>query len=273
MTNYGRQAFGWHIGIGAGLVFLSSVLAIVGLAANVSGLIYGALGPLIGGGVNLYLGLALRRKLQQTPNELRLTQEARSFLQELMKQTHSGWNPNHGYGPMWGHTPKQLQAHHPLANGDSIFHQLGKHWGMIPKTPKDVLPKPLHDLLETACFHYNRIFGILEGNRDESAILKIAQAARSGADEAIFSILHHAATMQRFPETISAASRECEGKIRDLKELADGLEKIQRQPASISDRLSYASAMESALEDVRLERMARDELSLPDEANELRDRL
>lgn len=268
MGNYGRSAIGWHIGIGAVLVAVSVGMVLSGIATGISGVIFGAIGPLIGGGINLGIGLALRRKLQQTPNEPKLSPEAKHFIIDLMKQTHTGWNSGHGYGPLWkGVQP--TQPANPLANGETIFHQLGKHWGMIPKTPKDILPKPLHDVLETACYHYNRVFGILEGTRGDSVFAKISQTAKSGADEAIFAILHHAATMHRFPETISAASRDCEEKIRALKELADGLETMQGRPATISDRLGYSSAMESALEEVRLERLAREELGRTDDDDHL----
>lgn len=276
MGNYGRSACGWHIGIGAALVALSVGMVIGGLASGVAGLIYGAIGPLIGGGINLGIGLALKKKLQQTPNEPKLSPEAKAFIVDLMKQTHTGWNSGHGYGGIWVTVQKPAQPASPLSQGETIFHQLGKHWGMIPKTPKDILPKPLHDVLETACYHYNRVFGILEGTRGDSVFTKIAQSAKSGADEAIFAILHHAATMHRFPETISAASRDCEEKIRALKELADGLETMQSRPATISDRLGYSSAMDSALEEVRLERLAREELGRAgddDDQVHLRERL
>jgi hypothetical protein len=275
MGNYGRTASGWHVAIGAGLIALSAGMFIGGLASGIAGLMFGALGPLIGGGINLGIGLALRRRLQQTPNEPRVSSEAKHFLIDLMKQTHTGWNSGHGYKPLWTGTQQPLPPANPLANGETIFHQLGKHWGMIPKTPKDILPRPLHDVLEVACYHYNRVFGILEGTRGDAAFAKVSQTARSGADEAIFAVLHHAATMHRFPETISAASRDCEEKIRALKELADGLERLQVRPAGISDRLSYSSAMDSALEEVRLERLAREELGHHDVEQErhLRDRL
>ncbi len=273
MGNYGRQAFGWHIGVGAALCALSVGMFIGGIASGIAGLMFGAIGPLVGGGINVGIGLALKRKLQQAPNEPKLSSEARTFIIDLMKQTHTGWNSSQGYGAIWnGKTPSQPS--NPLSNGETIFHQLGKHWGMIPKTAKDVLPKPLHDVLEVACHHYNRVFGILEGMKSDSTFAKISQSARSGADEAIFAVLHHAATMHRFPETISAASRDCEEKIRALKELADGLENMQSRPAAISDRLGYSSAMDSALEEMRLERLAREELRRTDENEEyLRDRL
>ncbi|HJP83054.1 MAG TPA: hypothetical protein VJ835_06060 [Fimbriimonadaceae bacterium] len=263
MTNYGLMGFVVHLIVGGGLIALSTVMAIVGLAVGIPGLAVGALGPLIGGAINLFLGFKLRKRMVEAPNEPRLSNEAKAFLEDMMRQTHSGWNTRHGYGRMRG--PSQTLPNatsHPLANGDTIFHQLGKHWGVIPKTPKDLLPKPLYDLLDTACFHYNRVFGILEGSKGDPTLIKVSQTAKHGADEAIFAVLHHAATMNRFPETMAAASRDCEEKIRALKELADGLERIQVRPTSISDRLGYTSAMDSALEEVRLEHVAREELEI-----------
>lgn len=273
MGNYGRQALGWHIGIGAALAAISIGMFIAGSITGIAGLMYGAIGPLVGGVINVGIGFALKRKLQQSPNEPKLSPEAKTFIVDLLKQTHTGWNSGQGYGPLFNGNQKPAQPANPLASGETIFHQLGKHWGMIPKTPKDILPKPLHDVLEVACYHYNRVFGILEGARGDATFSKISQSARAGADEAIFAILHHAATMHRFPETISSASRDCEEKIRALKELADGLETMQSRPAVISDRLGYSSSMDSALEEVRLERLAREELSRSDDGQHLRERL
>jgi hypothetical protein len=273
MGSYGRTGSAWQIGIGAICLVAGVGLLISGLLSGVKGLTFGSLGPLIAGGINLVVGLAFRKRYQQTPNEPKLTNEARGFLLNLMRQTNTGWQ-HHGHVHAHWQFGQAPQAQTPLANGETFFHQLGKHWGFIPKTPKDVLPKPLYDLLETSCHHYNRVHGLLEGARSDSAFAKIAQTARQGADEAIFGILHHAATMHRFPETISAASRDCEEKIRGLKELADGLESIQTRPSAISDRLGYASAMDSALEEVRLERLAREELRrVGEDEQNLRDRL
>jgi hypothetical protein len=272
-SRYGRQAWVWHVAIGVSLVGLGLGMALAGALAGISGLLFGGLGPIIGGAINLFLGLRVRRKVQESPTEPKLSPEATQFVQSLMHQTHSGWNSSQGYTAIWKSGPSP-NAPSPLSSGETIFHQLGKQWGIIPKTPKDILPKPLYDLLETACFHYNRIHGMLEGGREEVALAKIAQSARLGADEAMFAVLHHAAMMHRFPETISASSRDCEGKIRALKELADGLEKIQTRPAPISDRLSYSSAMDSALEEMRLERLAREELGRHSNGDEqLRERL
>jgi len=237
--SYSRAGSSWQIGIGGLCLATGTGLLIGGLASGQPGLIFGALGPLIAGTINLPIGLIMRRRYQQTASEPRLTPEARGFLWNLMKQTNTNWGPHHMQGHWQGH--RHIggipQAPSPIANGETFFHQLGKHWGFLPKTPKDILPKPLYELLETSCYHYNRIHGMLEGGREDTSLSKIAQTARSGADEAIFGILHHAATMHRFPETISSASRDCEEKIRALKELADGLEKIQTRPVAISDRL------------------------------------
>jgi len=271
MANYGRQSWVWHVAIGGGLVALGLGLLFGGLLSGLAGLAMGAIGPFIGGGINLFIGLKLRNRFQQNPNEPRISPEAKGFLVDLMKQTHSGWNAGHGYR-RHGQQPTHFAT--PLSEGNTVLHQLGKHWGVIPKTPMDVLSRPLYDLLETACFHYNRVYGMIEGTRGEHPVAKVGQSARLGADEAIFAILHHAATMNRFPETISSASRECEDKIRALKDLADGLERIQGQPVPITDRLGYTSAMDNALEDVRLERLAREELGKhTNEGQELRERL
>jgi hypothetical protein len=273
MSAYGKQSFAWHIFFGVGLVAAGAVMGIIGAFTGIAGLLFGGLGPIGGGVVNLVLGINLKRRFQQSPNEPRISPEAKSFLQELMRQTHTGWNSGHGYTANRS-AQAAHQAHSPLSQGNTVWHQLGKHWGVIPKTPADVLPRALHDLLDTACFHYNRVLGTIEGARNEPSLAKISQAAKNGADEAIFAVLHQSAMMHRYPETITTASRDCEEKIRALKELADGLEKMLTQPVSISDRLGYTSAMDSVLEDVRLESRAREELRKhSDEEQHLRDRL
>lgn len=265
---YSRAGFTWQIIGGSICLAIAFGLALGGAISGLPGLWAGAIGPLVAGAINLGIGLRMRKKYSQNPTEARLTPEARSFLWTLMKQTNTNWN--HGSLKVRVHTPA-MQAPSPIQDGETFFHQLGKHWGILPKTPKDLLTRPIHDILETACYHYNRVFGILEAGRDDSTLTKVGQGAKAGADEAIFGILHHAATMHRFPETISASSRDCEEKIRALKELADGLERIQIRPAAISERLGYTSAMDTALEEVRLERLAREELQL--DSDSLRERL
>ena len=255
--SYGRTGFAWQMGIGATCLAVGGGLLIAGLVSGVAGLLIGSMGPLIAGAINFPIGLYMRKRFQQAPNEPKMTQEARHFLIGLVRQTNHAW---HQQGNAWAmRSNNHPSSANPLSSGETFFHQLGKQWGFIPKTPKDVLAKPLYELLETACFHYNRVQGMLEASRDAAAVGKVAQSVRSGADEAIFHVLHCAATMHKFPETIAASSRECESRIRALKDLADGLEKLQRQPHSFTD-VPASTAMDSALEEVRLENLARVEL-------------
>lgn len=278
MLSYARAGSTAQIIVGSICLTVAAGLVIGGAVSGIGGLLLGAIGPSIAGIINLAIGLTTRRRQSnQILPEAKLTPEARGFLTNLMRSTNTPWANGYQNQPWnwhWQGGPMgAVQA--PMNPAQSFFHQLGKQWGFVPKTPKDVLPKTVHDLLDTACFHYNRIWGLLEAGKSDSSFAKIMSTARNGADEALFSILHHCATLQRYPETVSAAARDCEEKIRALKELADGLESIQSRPASISDRLGYTSAMDSALEEIRLERLAREELhTQPDEeTNHLRDRL
>ncbi len=275
--SYQRAGSTAQIAVGIPLILIGAGLLVAGTLSHIGGLMLGSIGPFVAGAINLVVGLVARKRAAQAPVEVRLSSEARGFVWNLMRQTNTSWH-HHGHTPHhwhhahhWGQWMGQGAGQNPAT---SFLTQLGKQWGFVPKTPKDVLPQQLHDLLEVACYHYNRIFGLLESGKTDTGIVKIAATARAGADEALFAILHHAATMHRYPETVSAASRDCEEKIRALKELADGLERIQTRPTSISDRLGYTSAMDSALEEIRLERLAREELSTHavDEPN-LRERL
>jgi hypothetical protein len=267
---YTRNGYIWQMmaAVACGIIGVSLLTS--GLLFHNLGLRLSSIGPLLAGGINLYVGNRFRKKVQGQAPEARLSEEAKGFLHSLMRSTNTnwgscGWNQN-------GKWQQHLPSANPIENGESIFHQLGKHWGLLPKTPKDILPKPVYDILEIACFHYNRVFGILEGSRTDSAVAKVSQSVRAGADEALFSVLHNTALMQKFPETISTSSRDCEEKIRALKELADRLGQIQTRPVSISDRLGYSSAMDSALEELRLEHLAREELKVQDQET-LRERL
>jgi|GEM_PF-2091732 len=267
--SYQRAGSTAQIAIGAACLVIGAGLLVAGILTGIEGIQLGSIGPFVAGAINLVVGLTMRRRFTQTQVEVRLSTEARGFLWNLMRQTNSGWHHGHRHhhfhgwhqATRWTNWLPNQGPNGTQNPGASFLTQLGKQWGFVPKTPKDLLPKELHDLLDVACFHYNRVFGLLESGKSDSGLSKVAATARSGADEALFAILHHAATMHRYPETVSAASRDCEEKIRALKELADGLEHIQTRPVSISDRLGYTSAMDSALEEIRLERLAREELS------------
>ena len=264
--SYSRTGFAWQIGIGAICLAVGGGLLVAGLITRGQDMIVGSLGPLIAGAVNVPIGFFMKKRFQQAPNEPQLSIEARHFLLGLIKQTSSGLHQNRG---TWGSVQIRTQTN-PLV-GESFLHQLGKHWGFIPKTPKDVLARPVYELLETACHHYNRVQGLLEG-RQGSSIAKMGQLVRSGADEAIFQILHSAATMHKFPETVGSTSRDCEDRIRALRELADRLEKLHSQPHLVADVPVQTTAIDSALEELRLEGLARTELSQePNEGQHLRE--
>lgn len=269
--NYGRTAYIAHSWTAVGLITVGAIMLGMGANYGITGLQFGALGPIIAGLVNAGFGFFLRKKVQELPQQPLLTPEAKALLLDLLKQTRTGWTSGQSYSALFSKTPVTPQPVNPLLHGETVAHQLGKHWGIIPKTAKDVLGQDLFDILEAACQQYNRIDGILETSRGDTNFARVAQNSRTGADEAIFAIFHRIAMTQRYPETMQSSMQDCREKTKALLELANGLESLQSRPVSISDRLGYTSTLNSVLEDVRLERMAHEELSGPHDSTHVRD--
>ncbi len=270
--SYGRSAYIAHSWAAVGLIAVGGIMLGLGANFGITGLQYGALGPLIAGLVNAGFGVFLRRKVQELPQQPLLTPEAKELLIDMLKQTRTGWTSGQSYSALFSRTPAPApQPVNPLFTGETVAHQLGKHWGIIPKTAKDILGQELFDVVEAACQQYNRIDGILETSRGDTNFARVAQNSRTGADEAIFAIFHRVAMIQRYPETMQSSILDCRDKTRALRELADGLESLRSRPISIADRLGYASTLDSVLEDVRLERMAHEELSGTQDSAQVRD--
>ncbi len=256
-ASMGRFGFVAQMYIGGGLVGVGLVIALIGELNNIRGMEYGAVGPYIAGFTNLVVGGFCYSKFKVHPlKDIRLSTEARSFLGDLYRQVI-------GTGYEWY---EQTQETH--WDGSVKRHDLGrwrsKDYGswFRAKThpPQELLSPELFDLLERACFQYNRICGLVEAAPEASPIKRFTTAAQLSADEAMAQIAHQGSMVSRYPESAAAAVQSVETRIAGLAELADRLESLQSRQPTFVDRMGSSSSLDNLLDELKLEDLARAEL-------------
>ncbi|HSI72517.1 MAG TPA: hypothetical protein VK934_05025 [Fimbriimonas sp.] len=196
------------------------------------------------------------RSLNQT--EWRLTSEAKGLLLKLVRKR-LGWLDGGSFSmaPMIGfsggpHARRRLR-HLAWETGEPGF-------GFFNRAPTEIGPEVI-ELLDVAAEQYNRIAGLVHSPAPRSAIAKLASSATAAADEAMADILHETATLDKYPESASATRKHIESAIHGLIELADRLEDVATRDQSLTEKVDYSSKMDSVLEELRLEQLARSELS------------
>jgi hypothetical protein len=219
-------------------------------------LLAGASGPLIAGGVNLVVPSIIRRRLgQRASTDATMTPEARSFLISLLRKA-SGW----GIGWPEGHPMSRLYERRMMRRI-----ALGTAFGLAPRSVKDVLDARLFEILDGACYEYNRVLGIIETGHGNPTILKMSRQIQLAADEALFDVFHQAATVSQYPESTSSVEQRCESRTNALRELGDRLENLQTREQTLTERIAYSSTMDTVLEELRMDDLARTELNKPAE--------
>jgi hypothetical protein len=260
----GRRSFIIQTIIGCALVALSLCFCVAPAFGAPPEMVMGAIGPFIGGTVNLAVAQALRRKIgAMAPADWNLSREAKGLLLRLVRRR-LGWldgNPFTSRGPMpgmpFGIFGKRMR--HQLRTIASQTGQGGIGWTLRPA--QEVAPD-LIEILETAAGKFNRIQGLISTPTNSAAFGKVGPSAMKAADEAMADILHDAASMDKYPESGSTARRQIEARIASLSELGDRLDELATHDQGLTDRLGYTSAMDSVLEELRLEQLARSELQV-----------
>lgn len=255
--SYPRAAQRIQIAIGSGLVALGLGIGLVAYSSGGSFLPAG-LGPLLAGAVNLGVGAAMKLRWNSPATEVKLTPEAKAFLLQLFRRYHSwGW-------PAWGMTPGEW-------NGWA-----GRHQGRALQPPAwtGFAAPPVDDvtlgLVRRATFEYNRIAGTLAMTAgSHAALAKLAPRLTAAADEAIADVLHQAAMMSRYQESGNVARAQLESRIESLREMAERIEAIAAKEPSLTEKVGYRNKMDDALEELRLEQLARMELRNDAERNRL----
>lgn len=232
------------------------------------GMIGGAIGPGFAGIVNLVMSQVMRRRSKPSlETNATLTPEARSFMANLMKDIY-------GWPQAWGAVEPHMrwEASGPPYQ-DKFDRQRERHawrrmiasgsWGSRLHSAKEVLNPVAFDVLDRAAFQYNRIFGILgSGNSDVS---RFSASVKGAADQAMADLFHVGCLLDKYPEGSEAAKAKADQEISALTQLADKLEEMQQNaPLPVSDALS-PSPVASVLEELRLDQLARGELSKSEE--------
>ena len=191
------------------------------------------------GGVSFWAG---RRAKNIPTTEVRLSSQARGLLTRIGQ--HIGWHDtSHDWDWATGPTGNFLAG---------LFGQ---------KTASNVIAAPAAALLEKACFEYNRVWGLLkiaDGSTGRSK--QLVPQMRVAADEAMISILNQVSLLDKSPETHGTISAQVGQQSSKLKELADHLEGLLSEPASVADRLVSSNVMDGVLDNLRMERIANEEL-------------
>jgi hypothetical protein len=141
-------------------------------------------------------------------------------------------------------------------------------WNWFSQAPEPVNAEVVA-LLDVAAEQFNRIQGILES--PHGSLVKLAPQAFAAADEAMAEILHHGAVFDKYPESVNATRKTVEARIASLRELADRLEELATGDQTLTDKVAYTSSIDSVLEDLRLEQLARSELRVPPEDEQVRE--
>ncbi|MFN6956499.1 MAG: hypothetical protein ACK4PG_17050 [Acetobacteraceae bacterium] len=115
-------------------------------------------------------------------------------------------------------------------------------------------------LLESVVFQYNRIQGILAAKAGSAVVQRLEPEIQAAAGEAVGAALHHAAAVQRFPESLTAHQAEIQARTRLLTELAEHLERDE----AARDGAAYEKGrrLQDVVATLRSEAEARSELGL-----------
>ena len=234
-----------------GLYIGGVIQTVLGIAFGVIGLLgtaprattFGVIGALeFVVGVDMIVGgLLLQRKLgREIRTEARLTAEGRKLLTRVFQ--HVGWtqHQNLHMGWNWG------------------------GWGRWGKrTSAQVLTPESFALLEAGAFEFNRLSGLLkiDGSRIHPTIDRLRASIRAAADEAMIGIWNQVAILEKMPESRSSITRQIESDIGALREMGERVEGLQKSERTLTDRLSGTSAIDSVLDQLRLDESARAELA------------
>lgn len=191
------------------------------------------------GGISFWAG---RRAKNIPTTEVRLSSQARSLLTRIGQ--HIGW---HDTSHDWDWASGQA--------GNFLANLFGG------KTASNVIAAPAAVLLEGACQEYNRVWGLLKIAEGSTGRAKqLVPQMRVAADEAMISILNQVSLLDKAPETHSTISAQVGQQSGKLKELADHLDVLLSEPSSIADRLVSSNVMDGVLDNLRMERIAQEEL-------------
>jgi hypothetical protein len=123
---------------------------------------------------------------------------------------------------------------------------------------EDVLSPNAFAVLESAAWEYNRVRAALATPDESPTLRRLAPGIRAAAEEAIAEVLHAASLLEQFPES-GAPAQAAAARTAELRSLADELDRIRTTTPSLT-LLSGASRIQGVLDELRADRLAREEL-------------
>jgi hypothetical protein len=237
-------------------VIFGAILTVLSLILMPLGFIYGwqvfvaLLGPLLGGAINLAVGLTLYGRIRRAPvgNKVQLSPEARSLLASTLNK-------------MGGRMLAWARQNGDLSTDGGIEDSGMPIWNPPAlKSSKEVLNERCFGLLNEAAHECNRIQACLTGSQD-TAILRRAMIIATASDEGMAQVLQQAALLERFPESGSATEFSARRQIESLREIADRLEAMHTREPLLTDRMDASNTVDHVLDELRLESLARQELT------------
>jgi hypothetical protein len=248
----GGSPVGHRVQSGVGYASLAGAGAFVvaGILTREYALDLAAIGPFLGGVVNLTISSAMKRKAGNgNHGAVQLSPEAKQLMSALLWKyvwSETPWYRSEGW---WGASGKPgVERSHRRAQGRRYT------------TRFDSIPAEALDLLESAAMNYNRVQGLLEIRQSDTVLARLVPKVSLAAEETIADILHQTALVSKFPESSSALVKSIHERIHHLGEMADGIEKITLTESAFPEKLVTRTSTQEVLEELRLEQLARTEL-------------
>lgn len=141
--------------------------------------------------------------------------------------------------------------------------EVGPHW-QGGHSASSFLEPIVFDMLEEAAFEYNRTIGMLVAAHEarHSVLDKMTPSIVGALDDSMATLFHHASLLERFPESAGSTFESARQQVSQMKEVADRVDAMRSRGQTLTDRLEYATRIESVLEDLRLDQASRTELNL-----------
>jgi hypothetical protein len=252
-----RASIALNGALGGLFTFIGAGFIIGSIIAGEPGAAFGAIGPFIAGGVNLAVaGFTRMRASELDMTSVKLTDDAKRFLQRLMR---------HAFG--WRYQWIGWESHRYQSGiglrGRRLRRSFSSPWDstLVQRPSSELLQPEVFAAFEEAANHYNRIYGLLVTSESSgvATLKKMGRTVMQAADETMAEIIHHAALMDKYPESDAVSGAAVARLTESLKEAADRVESL-RSRESTAAALSPATAMDAVLDELRLQDMAGAEL-------------
>ena len=186
--------------------------------------------------------VVMQRSLPAPATDVRLPPDAMRLLQRLVEHL-EGWS-------FYGRRGRR-RMRKALARGLVLPNSHGRRC-------EDILSPAAFTVLENAAREYNRVAAALAAPDDSPTLRRMAPSIRASTEEAMAEILQLAALLDEYPESATPAQAAA-ARTEELRTLAAELDRIQGA-APPPAFLNGGSRLQGVLEELRADRIAREEL-------------